>query len=90
LLIHVIQGLDAEYEKVLSYINKRESEGHLGNVIMAKRRFSNILGHSSLLFSELSGFFELRDLADWDYVINLSSYDWPLRTNAEIHNGFLN
>jgi Core-2/I-Branching enzyme len=52
---------------------------------MAKRRFSNIWGHSTLLFTELSGFFELRDLAEWDYIVNLSNYDWPLRTNAEIH-----
>lgn len=90
LLIHVIQGLDGEYDKIANYVEKRRKSSNSpdsGNVYMAKRRFSKIWGHSTLLFTELSGFFELRDLAEWDYVINLSNYDWPLRANAEIHRG---
>lgn len=88
LLIHVIQGLEAEFDKIKALLDKRRRNRvnmESGNVHMAKRRFSNIWGHSSLLFTELSGFFELRDLAEWDYVVNLSNYDWPLRTNSEIH-----
>ncbi|KAH9246348.1 hypothetical protein BASA81_016110 [Batrachochytrium salamandrivorans] len=33
----------------------------------------------------LSGFWELLDMAQWDYIVNLSNYDWPLRNNVDMH-----
>ncbi|KAJ3083520.1 hypothetical protein HK102_001032 [Quaeritorhiza haematococci] len=37
-------------------------------------------GMSSLVFVQLEGFFKLLDLARWDYVVNLSGHDYPLRS----------
>lgn len=34
---------------------------------------------------QLNGFWELLDLGDWEYVINLSNTDWPLRRNADVY-----
>ncbi|KAI8803347.1 core-2/I-branching enzyme-domain-containing protein [Cladochytrium replicatum] len=42
-------------------------------------------GHSSIVFAQLNGMFALLDLADWDFVINLSEHDYPLRKNWQIH-----
>ncbi|KAI8851610.1 core-2/I-branching enzyme-domain-containing protein [Chytridium lagenaria] len=56
-----------------------------GNVFMAKYRYIGLWGHVSLVWMQLSGFWELQDLADWDYVINLSGADYPLRKSREIH-----
>ncbi|KAJ1344756.1 hypothetical protein BSLG_000277 [Batrachochytrium salamandrivorans] len=72
--------------KIEDFIGQRERLlGSPTNVFLSKYRFSNIWGHSSLVFTQLSGFWELLDMADWDYVINLSNYDFPLRRNVDIH-----
>lgn len=70
---------------VKEWIQKRRMSPRGGNVHLAQNRYKNIWGHASLVFTQLSGFWELKDLADWDYVINLSNYDWPLKSNAQIH-----
>ncbi|KAI9349295.1 hypothetical protein DFJ73DRAFT_834136 [Zopfochytrium polystomum] len=51
---------------------------------MAQFRYKGMWGHISLVLMQLSGYWELLDLADWDYVINLSAVDYPLRTSREI------
>ncbi|KAI9349421.1 hypothetical protein DFJ73DRAFT_404479 [Zopfochytrium polystomum] len=56
-----------------------------GNVFLAKFRYRGMWGHISLVWMQLSGFWELHDLAEWDYVINLSAHDFPLRRSREIH-----
>ncbi|KAJ3094880.1 Xylosyltransferase 2 [Phlyctochytrium planicorne] len=56
-----------------------------GNVYLARYRYIGQWGHISLVWMQLSGFWELQDLADWDYVINLSGSDYPLRASREIH-----
>ncbi|KAL2918116.1 Xylosyltransferase 2 [Polyrhizophydium stewartii] len=88
ILIHVDNrkrsaGLQDLLDKLI-----RQRERRLGrptNVFLANYRFCNIWGHSSLVLTQLSGFWELLDMADWDYVINLSNYDFPLKRNREIH-----
>ena len=35
--------------------------------------------------AELEGYFQLLDLADWDYAINLSAEDFPLMSTEAIH-----
>ena len=86
ILIHVEVGQDRLYNSIDEYLKENEIRiKAVGNVFMAKYRFKNIFKHISLVYTYLSGFFELQDLADWDYVINLSNYDWPLRRNAELH-----
>ncbi|KAI8925915.1 core-2/I-branching enzyme-domain-containing protein [Entophlyctis helioformis] len=72
--------------KMEAWIAEREAAtGMPSNIHLAKYRFSNIWGHSSLVLTQVSGFWELLDMADWDYVINLSNYDYPLKRNADMH-----
>lgn len=74
------------YNNIEMWVSKREKElGRVPNIHFAKHRFSNIWGHISLVFTQLSGFWELLDMADWDYMINLSNYDYPIKSNAIIH-----
>ncbi|KAI8847060.1 hypothetical protein BC829DRAFT_444809 [Chytridium lagenaria] len=47
--------------------------------------FHGYWGHISLVWMQLSGFWELLDLADWDHVINLSAADYPLRYSRDMH-----
>ncbi|KAJ1562160.1 hypothetical protein HK405_015209 [Cladochytrium tenue] len=54
------------------------------NVFLAQYSYRGLWGHISLVWMQLSGFWELLDLADWDYVINLSGHDFPLRRSREI------
>ena len=72
------------YNKIKDWIENTRKKRDT-NVNLAKYRLHNIWGHSSLVFTQLSGFWELLELADWDFVINLSNYDWPLRNNSQIH-----
>ncbi|KAJ3212041.1 hypothetical protein HDU67_004101 [Dinochytrium kinnereticum] len=95
ILIHVDQKWKALYNQITLYLEQREatinaklrpdSPPEPCNVFMAKNRFDGLWGHSSLVRMQLSGFWELLDLADWDYVINLSGEDFPLRRSREIY-----
>lgn len=58
---------------------------HHNNIIIAKTLYLHVDGHISRLFSLLNGYYELMDAAVWDYVINLSVFDWPLESNKEIY-----
>ncbi len=75
------------YQELGSWIRARRATS---NAYLAKNRFCNIWGHSSLVFTQLSGFWELLDMADWDFVINLSNYDYPLKSNSYIHQSLAN
>ncbi|RKO95040.1 hypothetical protein CAUPRSCDRAFT_13186, partial [Caulochytrium protostelioides] len=55
------------------------------NVFVIDPSFSLSWGGSSIVFVQLEGFFSLLDLASWDYVINLSGYDYPLQSTLSIH-----
>ncbi|ORY28364.1 hypothetical protein BCR33DRAFT_793396 [Rhizoclosmatium globosum] len=55
-----------------------------GNVFMAATPFEVSWGHGSIMWSQMNGFWELLDLADWKHIINLSSQDYPLRASREI------
>ncbi|KAI9349423.1 core-2/I-branching enzyme-domain-containing protein [Zopfochytrium polystomum] len=55
------------------------------NVFIAQHRYRGMWGHISLVWMQLSGFWELFDIAEWDAVINLSAADFPLRRSREIH-----
>jgi hypothetical protein len=37
------------------------------------------------VIAQLEGYFQLLDLADWDYAINLSAEDFPLMSTAAMH-----
>ena len=48
--------------------------------------FSSAWGHSSLVMAEMAGYFELLDMnPDWEYVLNISGFDFPLASNYEIY-----
>ncbi|KAI8894641.1 core-2/I-branching enzyme-domain-containing protein [Globomyces pollinis-pini] len=87
ILIHVDARTqsNALYLLLTKWIQERQLKFPDTSVYMAQNRFFNIWGHISLVFTQLSGFWELLDMADWDYVINLSNYDWPIKRNAQIH-----
>eukprot|EP00842_Homolaphlyctis_polyrhiza_P003002 jgi/Hompol1/3702/HPOL_000837-RA len=72
--------------KIQTWITERQqATGTPANVFLAQQQFCNIWGHSSLVFTQLSGFWELLDMADWDYIVNLSNYDYPLKRNRDMH-----
>ena len=56
------------------------------NVYRTEKSFKGQWGHASLAFIELYGLYELLDLAEWDFVINLSGTDFPLRKSRDIYN----
>lgn len=93
ILIHV-DSLSKDLMKELErWIKAREKERYqtgaavdsIGNVFLAQTSYEGMWGHISLVWMQVSGYWELLDLADWEYVINISGYDWPLRTSAEIY-----
>ena len=90
ILVHVDarKSSNPAYTSLEQWISDRQKVMNT-NVHLAKHRTKNVWGHISLVFTQLNGFWELLDLADWDYVINLSSYDYPLYANEKIH-AFLN
>jgi hypothetical protein len=87
IIIHVPIKKDELYNLVLKYVNSlpANTTGPKSHIHICSRRFHDTPGHSSKLFSQISAYFELLDIAYWDYVINLSMYDWPLRNNNEVH-----
>jgi hypothetical protein len=88
ILIHVDARAKSQqlYNIMQLWINNREKDiGRVPNIYLSKTRFGNIWGHISLVFTQLSGFWELLDMADWDFLINLSNYDYPIKSNAIIH-----
>ena len=86
-LIHVPKNDDNLYTLVQAYLRElpKDKNDPDGNVFMTKSRFTHAQGHINQVFMQLAAFWELCDLADWDYVINLSNYDWPLRHNQDIY-----
>ena len=86
ILIHVDGKSSCKqlYLKIEEWIKNRKSLQE-SNVHLAKYRNHNIWGHSSLVLTQLSGFWELQELGDWDFVINLSNYDWPLKKNKQVY-----
>ena len=79
ILIHVDDKSKSLKEKVKSWI------AEIDNVHLSTKSYDGRWGHSSLVHMQLYGLFELFDIADWDYVINLSNYDWPMMSNQQIY-----
>ncbi|KAJ1332939.1 hypothetical protein BSLG_008566 [Batrachochytrium salamandrivorans] len=87
MLLHVDQSATHLYDLITAYLDdrKKSSTAPKGNIFLAQHRFANTWGHISLVYTQLSGFWELLDMAQWDYIVNLSNYDWPLRNNVDMH-----
>ncbi|KAJ3328050.1 hypothetical protein HDU76_010675 [Blyttiomyces sp. JEL0837] len=69
--------------------HRRNVEFEPGNVFLSKNRIFGTWSHASLVWIQLTGFWELYDMATWDVVINLSAHSFPLRSSRELHR-FLN
>jgi hypothetical protein len=87
ILIHIDarSNSDSLFNSIDEYVEERKLSRPNSAIFMAHHRIANIWGHISLVLTQLSGFWELLDLADWDYIINLSNYDYPLKKNSQIH-----
>ncbi|KAJ3087092.1 Beta-1,3-galactosyl-O-glycosyl-glycoprotein beta-1,6-N-acetylglucosaminyltransferase 4 [Quaeritorhiza haematococci] len=66
-------------------VNERLPKTRRNNIVLQRRNFGVIWGHISVVHAQIEGFFELLDLADWEYVINLSAYDYPLKSTDDIY-----
>jgi protein xylosyltransferase len=81
ILVHV----DARQEFMHREVSKLAAV--LPNLRMVQSRFSTIWGGASLLSMLLSALQELlamEDWTDWDFVLNLSESDFPVKTQAEL------
>jgi hypothetical protein len=77
--IHVDAKAEILKKNVKSWIT------NIDNVHLCSKSYDGRWGHSSLLHMQMYGFFELLDIANWEYVINLSNYDWPTMSNQQIY-----
>ncbi|KAJ3102006.1 Xylosyltransferase 2 [Phlyctochytrium planicorne] len=87
ILIHVddkSRELRAAVENLVAERDATLTNGP-GNVFLAKTTYDGMWGHISLVWIQLSGYWELMDMADWEYVINLSAFDFPLRASREVY-----
>ncbi|XP_075310622.1 xylosyltransferase 1-like [Odontesthes bonariensis] len=78
--IHVDQRSDYLYREVLSLAHQYP------NVRVTSWRMSTIWGGASLLTMYLRSMEDLLKMADWswDFFINLSAADYPIRTNEQL------
>ncbi|KAJ3107254.1 hypothetical protein HDU96_007962 [Phlyctochytrium bullatum] len=92
-LIHVDGKYEELHTAIQKYIEEREtkinasrrgSSPAFGNVFLSKKRYRGRWAHVSLVYTQLSGFWELLNLADCELFINLSAVNVPLRKGREI------
>ncbi|KAJ3332872.1 hypothetical protein HDU76_012796 [Blyttiomyces sp. JEL0837] len=58
------------------------------NIFLQKQRFKGInddFNTFESVLAQLSGFWELHELADWEFIVNLRLGDFPFRYSREIH-----
>ncbi|KAI8821838.1 core-2/I-branching enzyme-domain-containing protein [Fimicolochytrium jonesii] len=83
-LIHVDSKRVDFKRKVREWLIRHPIYKDARNIFLG-RSFNLNWGASSIVFGQLQGFFSLMDVADWDYVVNLSGYDYPIRSSKSIH-----
>ena len=80
ILVHVDSRKQFLYEEV-----ERLSE-RLPNLRLVRQRYSTIWGGASLLtmlLSAIKELLEMEDWTDWDFVLNLSESDYPVKVSIE-------
>lgn len=97
ILIHIDDKATEYTEALKQYITtrhfKRSSnnefdtgrDADIHNIFLFNKNHKIIYGHVSVVFAQLDGFWALEQLAEWEYVINLSCYDYPLARNDIIY-----
>uniref|UniRef100_A0A8D0GR24 Xylosyltransferase 1 n=1 Tax=Sphenodon punctatus TaxID=8508 RepID=A0A8D0GR24_SPHPU len=78
--IHVDKRSNYLYRQVLQFAN------HYPNVRVTSWRMATIWGGASLLSTYLQSMRDLMEMNDWpwDFFINLSAADYPIRTNDQL------
>ena len=85
-LIHVDKNSPKLQEDVKKWIAQNRNDiGDADNIHIFTNPFALQWGSTSIVVAQLEGFYRLLDLAEWDYVINLSAYDYPLLSTDAIH-----
>jgi len=81
ILVHV----DSRQEFMFREVSKLSTK--LPNLRVMKTRFSTIWGGASLLtmlLAAMKELLEMSDWTDWDFVLNLSESDYPVKTQKEL------
>jgi hypothetical protein len=91
ILIHIDSRNQELFDTLQSWIQSRSTPTtnpitpYTSNVFLAETRVRGNWGHISLVWMQISGYFELLSLSDWDFVVNLSRHDYPLRKSEVMH-----
>lgn len=87
IMIHVDDKVPQLKGKLIQYVQKmKKVEPYFRRVKVMHRSVKCAWGHASLARAQMAGFFELMDFNnDWEYVVNLSGNDYPLRHNDVIY-----
>ncbi len=95
ILIHIDEKAAEHTDALKQYILSRHAklspssdlsrDSDIHNIFLFNKNHKIIYGHVSMVFTQLDGFWALEQLAEWEYVINLSCYDYPLVRNDVIY-----
>ncbi|KAJ3223321.1 hypothetical protein HK099_001295 [Clydaea vesicula] len=83
ILIHVDEVSGTLLKILKEYVDILRSEQK--SISIKSHGFKIHLKTSSVIKAQLLGFFELYDLGSWDYLINLSANDYPVKSSAGIY-----
>ncbi|KAJ3381748.1 hypothetical protein HDU92_005141 [Lobulomyces angularis] len=83
ILIHVDSKSQSLFSLIEEFVAIRKAEKK--NISLLPHRFKINTKTSSLIKAQLLGFFKLLDFGSWDYLINLSATDYPLRSSTFLH-----
>ena len=79
--LHVDLNADKKFQKEIREVIKDRQ-----HIALMPNPFAASWAHVSLIWAEIRAFFDLLDLISFDYVINLSGADYPLKSAKTIHN----
>lgn len=89
IVVHVDSKNPTLKEQLMRYVYEQVASGsniYYERVRIMKTTANGAWGHQSLVLAQMAGFFELLDFdKDWEYVINISGNDYPLRHNDVIY-----
>lgn len=83
IVVHVDAKNSQLKHDLIHLIRKRSKRNQLYNRVRIMRKtVRGAWGHASLASAQMAGFFELLDFdQNWEFVVNLSGNDYPLRHN---------
>ncbi|XP_013404287.1 uncharacterized protein LOC106169376 isoform X2 [Lingula anatina] len=83
-VIHVCRGAETVREEIKRFISKELKGYHNIRVLPYSRSFLSSWGSFEIVRAELECIEELLKMGVWDFVINLSGQDLPLRTMEDL------